>query len=94
MTFQEDREDGNKLSLWPTTENKVWIEIGDWDIENPYGLQGIPLDIYDAKALRDELIRIVKFLEGCDPIVKTTTKKDEIKPQQLTLGEKPFKWVG
>lgn len=64
MTFVEDSESEykTKLSLWGTINGQVWIEMGP-EQEDEMLMQGIALDLGDAKILANELVTIIKQLE-------------------------------
>lgn len=64
MTIVENGESKykRKLSLWPNVNGQVWVEIG-MEQDDPMMLQGLAIDLDDAKVLLNELQRIIKEIE-------------------------------
>ena len=65
MTFVENSESEykTKLSLWANDKGQVWLEMGP-EQEDEMLMQGLVLDLEDAKLLANELVRIIKEIES------------------------------
>lgn len=67
LVFTEDEgQYKTKLTLWRTVKNKLWLEMGPED-EDPMLMQGMVLDLYDARKLLTELHDIIQAIES-EPI--------------------------
>lgn len=62
---EENSEYRSELKLWRNADGKIWIQVG-YDETDPYATQGIPITTDDAKALINELQRLVKNIEGTE----------------------------
>lgn len=66
MTIIEetDSEYRNELTLWDTDKGKIWMQIGEDDINDPLQTQGMAITVEDARALINELSRLIKQIDG------------------------------
>lgn len=67
MTIIEETESEYKteLKLWENSHGKIWIQCAIDETE-PTGIQGLEITTNDAKALIQELTRIVNSIEGTE----------------------------
>lgn len=91
MSILEETESGDpcELKLWRNKDEKIWIQLG-YDEMEPNGVHGMVLTPSDAKALVNELYRILEEIEDIDDRqVKIETPKQALKMQdgQLTLSK-------
>jgi hypothetical protein len=64
MTILEETESEyqSELKLWENKDGKIWIQVG-YDDNEPHGSHGIPITTDDARALINELSRLLKTME-------------------------------
>ena len=55
--------DGNELTVFINTENEIYIAAGE-QINDPYTVGWICLDLEDAIEFRDELNKLIDYLEN------------------------------
>jgi hypothetical protein len=84
LTIMEETESEYKseLKVWENDSGNIWLQVG-YDDNEPYSTQGIPLTPTDARALINELSRILRGIEGDEQrilgeLIKSGQEKGEI----------------
>lgn len=79
MTIIEETasEYRNELTLWDTDKSKIWIQIGEDTFDDPHALQGMAITVDDARALMNELNRLISII-GNTELSLAETREPEV----------------